>query len=174
MRILEAVEGGTLVHGQRDTVLDAQWQVGLESSECQNSMHHGCAKRTDVGNIMTSKGDQPAQVVSRFCRVLRGVPASGDEHLIAPDLPEEVIRLQAVVVTVFDPRDTTFSGVKVSKVGEPRFGLRNEVGKSRFWVLHPHSLPGIPRGDTESDSVFANSVRDSFDDFERELGTVLN
>ena len=28
--VLETIEGGTLVHGQRDTVLDAQWQVRLE------------------------------------------------------------------------------------------------------------------------------------------------
>jgi len=34
--ILEAIEGGTLVPGQRDTVLDAQWQVGLESKQSQN------------------------------------------------------------------------------------------------------------------------------------------
>ena len=28
--VLETIEGGTLVHGQWDTVLDAQWQVRLE------------------------------------------------------------------------------------------------------------------------------------------------
>jgi len=28
--VLKAEEGGTLVPGQRDTVLDAQWKVGLE------------------------------------------------------------------------------------------------------------------------------------------------
>jgi hypothetical protein len=64
--------------------------------------------------------------------------------------------------------------MKVSKVREPFLGLRDEVGEGRFRVLHPHSLPGIPRGDTESDSVFANGVGDGFEDFEREPGTVLN
>ena len=29
--VLESVEGRTLIFVQRDTVLDAQWQVGLES-----------------------------------------------------------------------------------------------------------------------------------------------
>jgi len=41
--VLEAVEGGTLVLGQRDTVLDAQWQVGLESKESRNSFHYAWA-----------------------------------------------------------------------------------------------------------------------------------
>ena len=131
-------------------------------------------KRTHVGNIMTPKRDQPAHLVSHFHRVLRSVPASRDEHLIAPNLPQEIDRLQTVVVTGFDPRDTTFDDVKICKVGEPLSGLRDEVGESRLRVLHPHSLPAIPRRDTESDSVFANSVRDSFDDFEREPGTILN
>jgi len=134
----------------------------------------GGGKRAHVGNIMTSKGDQPAKLVGGFRGVLRGVPASRDEHLIAPNLPEEVVRVQTVVVTVFDPRDTTFGGMKVSEVREPLFGLRDKVGESRFRVLHSHSLPGIPRGDTESDPIFANGVGDGFDDFEREPGTVLN
>jgi len=131
-------------------------------------------KRTHVSNIMTSKGDQPVPLVSGFRGALRGVSTRRDEHLIAPNLPEEVVRVQTVVVAVFDPRDTTFGGVEVSEVREPPFGLRDEVGESRFRVLHSHSLPGIPRGDTESDSVFADGLRDSFDDFEREPGTVLN
>ena len=38
--VYEIVEGRTLVSGQRDTVLDAQWQVGLESEESQDLIHH--------------------------------------------------------------------------------------------------------------------------------------
>ena len=38
--VLETVEGRTLVFGQRNTVLDAQWQVGLESKGNQNSVHY--------------------------------------------------------------------------------------------------------------------------------------
>ena len=64
--------------------------------------------------------------------------------------------------------------MKVGEVREPLFGMKDEVAERRFRALHSHSLPGIPRGDTESDSVFANDVADSFDDFEREPGTVLN
>ena len=123
---------------------------------------------------MTSKGDQAALLANGFRGTLRGVPTSGDEHLIAPDLPEEVVRVPIVAVTIFDPSDTRFGSVKVSEVREPLFGLRNEVAESRFRVLHSHSLPGIPGGDAESDLVFANEVADSFDDFEREPGTVLN
>ena len=41
VRILQSVEGGTLVFVQRDTVLDAQWQIGLESGESQGSIDHG-------------------------------------------------------------------------------------------------------------------------------------
>jgi len=37
--VLETIEGGTLVPGQRYTVLDTQWQVGLESEESQNSLY---------------------------------------------------------------------------------------------------------------------------------------
>jgi len=131
-------------------------------------------KRTHVDNSMTSKGDQPAQLVGGFRGVLRGIPTGRGEHLIAPNLPEEAVRVQAVVVTVFDPRDTAFCCVKVSEVRETLLGLRDEAGEGRFWVLHSHSLPGIPRGDTESDSVFANGVGDGFDDLKREPGTVLN
>ena len=64
--------------------------------------------------------------------------------------------------------------MEVGDVGEPFFGLRDKVGESGFRVLHPHSLPGIPGGDTESDSVFANNVCNGFDDFEREPGAVLD
>jgi len=134
----------------------------------------GGRKATHVSNIMASKGDQPAQLIGGFRRTLRGIPTSRDEHFIAPYLPQEVVRRQLVVVTIFDPSYATFGGVKVSKPGEPLFGLRDEVGESRFRVLHSHSLPGIPRGDTESDSVFTNGVGDGFDDFQREPGTVLN
>jgi len=134
----------------------------------------GGEERTHVGNIMTSKGNQPTQPVGGFRGALRGVPTSRYEHFIAPNLPQEVVRGQTVVVTVFDPGDTTFGGVKVSEVREPLFGLRDEVGESRFRVLHSHSLPGIPRGDAESDSVFANGIGDGFDDFEREPGAVLD
>ena len=123
---------------------------------------------------MVSKGDQAAQRTYGFRSGLGGIPTSGDEHLVAPDLPEELIRLQIVAITVFDAGDARFDGMKISKVGEPFLNLRDEVGKGRFGVLHLHSLPGVPGGDTESDSVFANGVGDGFDDFEREPGTVLN
>jgi hypothetical protein len=64
--------------------------------------------------------------------------------------------------------------MKVSEVGEPLFCLRDKVGKGRFRVFHPHSLPRIPRGDAESDSVFSNGLGDGFDDFEWEPGPVLD
>ena len=38
--VLQSIEGGTLGSGQRDTELDAQWQVGLESEESQDLIHH--------------------------------------------------------------------------------------------------------------------------------------
>jgi hypothetical protein len=123
---------------------------------------------------MTSKGNQTALGGGGFCRSLRGIPASGDEHLIAPNLPQELVRVAIAAVLVFDTGDTRFDGMKVSKVREPLFRLRDKVGEGWFRVVHPHSLPGIPRGDTESDSVFANGVGDGFEDFERESGTVLN
>ena len=40
LRASDRVEGGTLVFGQWDTVLDPQWQVGLESKESQDSAYH--------------------------------------------------------------------------------------------------------------------------------------
>ena len=64
--------------------------------------------------------------------------------------------------------------MKVSEIGEPLFGLRDKVGESRFWVLHPHSLPGTPGGDAESDAILANDLGDSFEDFKWESGTALN
>jgi hypothetical protein len=64
--------------------------------------------------------------------------------------------------------------MKVSEVGEPLSCLRDKVGEGRLRVFHPHSLPGIPRGDAESDSIFADDLGDSFEDLEWEPGTVLN
>ena len=103
------------------------------------------------------------------------MPTSGDERLIAPNIPEELVRLsRTVALAVFDTRDTRFDGMNVSGVREPLFDLRDKVGEGWFRVLHLHSLPGIPRGDADSDSVFANGVSDGFDDFERESGAILN
>ena len=123
---------------------------------------------------MTSKGNQTAPCASGFRGSLRGIPASGDKHLVAPNLPQELVRVPIAAVLVFDTGDTRFNGMKVSKVRESLFRLRDEVSEGWFWVLHPHSLPGIPRGDSESDSVFANSIGDGFEDFEREPGTILD
>ena len=64
--------------------------------------------------------------------------------------------------------------MKVGEVGKPLFCLRDKVGEGWFRVFHPHSLPGIPGGDAESDSVFANGLGDGFEDFEWEPCTVLN
>ena len=41
VRVLQAVEGRTLVFVQRNAILDAQWQVGLVSKKCQGSIDHG-------------------------------------------------------------------------------------------------------------------------------------
>ena len=64
--------------------------------------------------------------------------------------------------------------MKVSEVGEPLPRLRDKVGEGWFRVFHLHSLPGIPGGDAESDSIFANDPGDGFEDFEWEPSTVLN
>ena len=64
--------------------------------------------------------------------------------------------------------------MKVSEIGEPLSCLRDKVGEGRFRVFHLHSLPGIPGGDAESDSILANDLGDSFEDFKWEPGTALN
>jgi len=38
--VLQAAEGRTLISVQRDAVLDAQWQVRLESKRDQDAFHH--------------------------------------------------------------------------------------------------------------------------------------
>ena len=48
VRVLEAVEGGTLVPVQRDTVLDAQRQVGLQSKESQNRIYYAQAEGREL------------------------------------------------------------------------------------------------------------------------------
>ena len=75
---------------------------------------------------------------------------------------------------IIDAGDARFDGMKISKVGEPFFCLGNKVGESWFRVFHPHSLPSVPGGDAESNSVLANGLRDRFDDFKRKPGPVLN
>ena len=123
---------------------------------------------------MTSEGDQATFGVGSLRGGLRGISASSDERLISPNLSKEIVRLCIVAFLVIDTRDTTFDGMKVSEVGKPLFCLRDKVGKGWFRVFHLHSLPGIPGGDAESDSIFANGLGDGFDDFEWEPGTVLN
>ena len=123
---------------------------------------------------MTSKCNQAAQCAGSFCGSLGGMPTSGDERFIAPNLPQELVRLQTIALAVRDAGDTRFDGMKVCEVGEPLLGLGDKVGEGWFRVLHLQSLPGVPRGDTESDPVFANGVGDGFDDFESEPGTILN
>ena len=130
--------------------------------------------KTHVSDVMTAKGDQPAQCADGFRGRLGAIPTSRDEHLIAPNLPQELVRLQTVAFEGFVTGDTRFDGMKVSEVREPLFGLRDQVGEGWLRVLHLHSLPGVPRRDPEPDSVFANGVGDGFDDFEREPGTILN
>ena len=130
--------------------------------------------KTHVSDVMTSKGNQPAQCADGFRGRLGAIPTSRDEHLIAPNLPQELVRLQTVAFEGFVTGDTRFDGMKVSEVREPLFGLRDQVGEGWLRVIHLHSLPGVPRRDSEPDSVFANGVGDGFDDFEREPGTILN
>ena len=64
--------------------------------------------------------------------------------------------------------------MNVSKVGESLFRLRDKVSEGGLRILHPHSLPAVPRRNAESDSIFANGLGDGLDNFEREPGTVLN
>ena len=123
---------------------------------------------------MTSEGDQATFGVDGLHGSLRGISTSSDERLISPNLSKEIVRFCIIAVFVIDTRNTTFDGMKVSEVGEPLFCLRDKVGEGWLWVFHPHSLPGIPGGDAESDSIFANGLSDGFDDFEWEPGTVLN
>jgi hypothetical protein len=131
-------------------------------------------RRTHVSEVMTSEGNQAALRAGRFRSGLRGIPASSDEHLITPNLPQELVRVNALKFVVSVTSDARFDGMKISKVREPFLGLRDQVGEGRFRVCHPHSLPGIPRGDTESDPIFTNGVDDCFHDLEREPGTVLS
>ena len=44
MWVLGAIEGRTLVSGQRNTILDAQWQVRLGLKESEDSVYHRSMK----------------------------------------------------------------------------------------------------------------------------------
>ena len=129
---------------------------------------------THVSDIVTSKGNQAALRVGGLRGSLRGIPPSSDVRLVSPYLPKEIVRIFPIGVTVFDSGDDRFDGVQISEVGESFFGLRDEEGEGWFRVFHPHSLPGIPGGDTESDPIFADGIGDGLDDFEWESGTVLD
>ena len=94
---------------------------------------------------MTSEGNQPAQCAGRFHSGLRGVPAGGDENLITPNLPQELVRVRVVVLVVVRASHTGFDRMKVSEVREPLLNLRDIVRKRWLRVLHPHPLPGTPR-----------------------------
>ena len=71
-------------------------------------------------------------------------------------------------------RDTRFDYMEVSEIREPLSCLGDKVGESRLRVLHSHSLPGIPGGNTQSYTVFADDLGDRFDDFEWEPSAVLD
>jgi len=123
---------------------------------------------------MTPKGDQATFGVGGLRGGLRGISTSSDEHLISPNLSEEVVRVCIVPVAVIDTNDARFDTMEVGEVRKSFFSLRDKVGKGGFRVIHLHSLPGIPGGDTESDSVFTNGACDGFDDFEWEPGAILD
>ena len=124
---------------------------------------------THVGDIVTSKGNQAALRVGRLRGGLRGISPCSDVHLVSPDLPKEIVRFH-----VISARDNRFDGVEISEIGVSFFGLGDEVGEGWFRVFHLQSLPGTPRGDAESDAIFADDIGDGLDDFEWESGTVLN
>ena len=48
-------------------------------------------ERTHISDVVASEGDQAAILAGGFRGDLGGVPTSGDEHLIAQNLPEEVV-----------------------------------------------------------------------------------
>ena len=54
-------------------------------------------EKAHVSDVVTSKGDQPAQCADCFRGRPGAIPTSRDEHLIAPNLSEELVRLQTVV-----------------------------------------------------------------------------
>ena len=130
--------------------------------------------RTHVRDVITPKSNQAALSVGGLRGSLRGIATSSDKHLISPNLSKKIVRFCIIGVLVIVTSDTRFGGMEVSEVGEPLFGLRDKVGEGRLRVFHPHSLPGIPGGDAESDPILADCVGDGFDDLKWEPGTVLN
>ena len=123
---------------------------------------------------MTSEGNQATPGVDGLCGGLRGISTGSDEHLISPNLSEEIVRIYLIAVAIIVASDARFCGMKVSEVGEPLLCLGDKVGEGRLRVFHPHPLPGIPGGDPECDSIFADGLGDGFEDFEWEPGTVLD
>jgi hypothetical protein len=130
--------------------------------------------RTYVSNVITSEGDQATLRVDSLRGGLGGISTSGDEHLISPNLSKEVIRVYIAGAVVIGIGEMGFDGMKVSEVGEPLSCLSDKVGEGRFRVFHPHSLPGTPGGDAESDAIFAGDLDDGLEDLKWEPGTVLD
>jgi len=64
VRVLQAVEGRTLVPVQRDAVLDAQWKVRLESKESQDAVHHGLTEERRLTLAMCPKAIKPPLVLA--------------------------------------------------------------------------------------------------------------
>ena len=68
--------------------------VGRAGIKGELGLRLSCTKRRErshISDVVASEGDQAAMLAGGFRGGLRGVPTSGDEHLIGPDLPEEVV-----------------------------------------------------------------------------------
>ena len=113
---------------------------------------------------MAPKGDQATFGFNGLGGGLRDISTRRDEHLISPNLPEELVRVLVAGFKVLDTSNARFDCLKVSEGGEPPFSLGYEVRKGRFWILHSHCLPRIPGGNPESDPIFANGLGDGFGD----------
>ena len=96
-------------------------------------------EKTHIRDTLAFKGNKATLSICRLHHSLRGISPSGNERFVIPNLLQISLR---------------------------KSSLRNELGKSRFRVLHSHSAKGTPRGDTECNSTLTDGVGDGHDDFE--------
>ena len=91
--------------GKQPEGFDLQWANG--------------GKKTHIGDVVTSKRNQATQCPDHFRGGPRGISTGGDEHVIAPNLPKEPVRVRAVVDVLADTGDTRFDGMEVGEIREP-------------------------------------------------------
>lgn len=103
-------------------------------------------------------------VQGRFCRIKLEATSENDRRRIAPCFDEWVDPV--IISTVIISTNSSLDKMLIGKM--QALQLTNNVSKSRYGILHPHSLISLPWGKPDPNPVGPNSVNDDTSNLEDE------